>query len=69
MMGEVEDYAEGNRPIKQRCPVGPEKYSSVSGDGKSKVKSSSHGFELCPGDSYMNCFKINMQELVAVLTF
>ena len=37
-MGEVEDYAEGNRPIKLKdCPVGPEIYIAFP-VAKSKVK-------------------------------
>ena len=37
-MGEVEDYAEGNSPIKLKdCPVGPEIYIAFS-VAKSKVK-------------------------------
>ena len=64
-MGEVEDYAEGNHPIKLKdCPVGPEIYIAFP-VAKSKVKVWLHmGLGIMPRDwSYELFWKfLNMQK-------
>ena len=64
-MGEVEDYAKGNRPIKLKdCPVGPEIYIAFP-VAKSKVKVWLHmGLGIMPKDWSYELFWefLNMQK-------
>ena len=65
-MGEVEDYAEGNRPIKVKdCPVGPEILYIAFPVAKSKVKVWLHmGLGIMPKDWSYELFWefLNMQK-------
>ena len=65
-MGEVEDYAEGNRPIKVKdCPVGPEILYIAFPVAKSKVKVGLHmGLGIMPRDWSYELFWefLNMQK-------
>ena len=65
-MGEVEDYAEGNHPIKVKdCPVGPEILYIAFPVAKSKVKVGLHmGLGIMPKDWSYELFWefLNMQK-------